>query len=240
MKKTIYVSLLSMFIVPLSVSAAQNGQSVNAQSGQANSNNATATSTIETTQNRNQNQAETQAQTNNPEVGTMTQEQTRTELQTELQKSQSTYAPTQQRTQTRLSAVSQAVENLVTLASRLYTQNQSLSVQIRTNAQEQIRAEDKINQSLDKAESRTGFAKFFIGPNYKQLKTVKQEMEQNRLRIQQLNQIMSQITNASDQTELSNQIQILEAQNTSLEEQLNQDTKGFFLFGWLSKLISGF
>ncbi len=238
MKKIIYISLLSIILVPLSVLAAQNGESANAQSGQSNSNNTTASATASATQN--QNRTETQAQTNNPDVGTMTQEQIRTELQTELQKSQSTYAPTQQMTQTRLSAVSQVVENLVTLASRLYTQNQSLSVQIRTTAQEQIKAEDRVNQSLDKAESRTGFAKFFIGPNYKQLKTVKQEMEQNRLRIQQLNQIMSQITNTSDQTELASQIKILEAQNTNLEEQLNQDTKGFSLFGWLSKLISGF
>jgi hypothetical protein len=236
MKKVVYVSLLSIIIVPLSVLAAQNGESANAQSGQANSNNATASATVSTTQNQNQ----TQAQTNNPDVGTMTQEQIRTELQTELQKSQSAYVPTQQKTQTRLGAVSQVVENLVTLASRLYTQNQSLSVQIRTTAQEQIRSEDKINQSLDKAESRTEFAKFFIGPNYKQLKTVKQEMEQNRLRVQQLNQIMSQIANTSDQTELASQIKILEAQNTNLEEQLNQDTKGFSLFGWLSKIISGF
>jgi len=236
MKKVIYTSLLSIIIVPLSVLAAQNGESANAQSGQANSNNATASATVSTTQNQNQ----TQTQTNNPEVGTMTQEQTRTELQAELQKSQPTYTPTRQMSQTRLTAVSQTVENLVTLASRLYTQNQSLSVQIRTTAQEQIKAEDKINQSLDKAESRTGFAKFFVGPNYKQLKVVKQEMEQNRLRIQQLNQIMSQITNTSDQTELANLIKILEAQNTNLKEQLNQDTKGFSLFGWLSKLISGF
>jgi vacuolar-type H+-ATPase subunit I/STV1 len=170
----------------------------------------------------------------------MTQEQERVELQTQLQESQPTYTPVRQTTQLRLNAISQVVENLVTLASRLYTQNQSLSIQVRTTSQEQIRAEDKINQSLDKAESRSGFAKFFVGPNYRQLKTVRQEMEQNRLRIQQLNQIMSQIANTSDQTELANQIKIMETQNTRLEEQLNQDTKGFALFGWLSKLMSGF
>jgi len=51
---------------------------------------------------------------------------------------------------------------------------------------------------------------------------------------------MLQITNASEQTELASQIKILETQNTSLEEQLNQDVEGFSLFGWLSKLISGF
>jgi hypothetical protein len=240
MKKIIYILLFYIFILPFSALAAQNSGSTNAQSGQVNSNNVNASATVSTTQNRTQNQTEAQVQTNNPDIGTMAQEQTRTELQTELQKSQPVYAPVRQMTQTRLSTVSQVVENLVTLASRLYTQDQSLSVQIRTTAQEQIKAEDKVNQALDEAESRSKFARFFIGPNYKQLKVAKQEIEQNRLRVQQLNQIMLQITNASEQTELASQIKILETQNTSLEEQLNQDVEGFSLFGWLSKLISGF
>jgi len=191
-------------------------------------------------QTQTQSQTETQAQTNNPDIGTMTQEQARTELQTELQKSESTYAPERQMNQTRLNAVSRAVQNMLTIASRVAVQNTSLSNKIQTVAQAQIQTQDKVNQSLDKAETRSGFAKFFIGPNYKQLKTAKQEMEQNQLRIQELNQIMSQIANASDQTELKNQIKILEAQNISLEEQLNQDAKGFSLFGWLSKWINRF
>ena len=192
------------------------------------------------TQDQTQSQTETQVQTNNPDVGTMTQEQARAELQTELQKSESTYSPEGQAAQIRLNAVSQAVQNMLIIASRVATQNTSLSNQIQTTAQAQIQTQDRVNQSLDKAESRSGFTKFFIGPNYKQLKAAKQEIEQNQLRIRELNQIMSQITNTSDRTELENQIRILESQNTALSEQLNQDVKGFSLFGWLSKLINKF
>lgn len=54
-----------------------------------------------------------------------------------------------------------------------------------------------------------------------ELKNVKQEIEQNRLRIQELNQIMAKISNQTDKTNLQNQIQILEEQNTNLTEQLN-------------------
>lgn len=250
MKKDVFIVAIFgvIFALPISALATQNNQSANAQSGQSvsstnSTSTATSTSTVTattTTQSRTQSQTEVQVQTNNPETGVMTQEQTRTELQTELEKSQPTYTPTKQTSQIRLNIMSQAVEDLVTLASRLYTGNQAASIQIRTTAQEQIKAEDRINQSLDKAESRTAFAKFFIGPNYGQLKTAKQEMEQNRLRIEELNQVMSQISNVSDQIELESQIKILEDQNTILQEQLNHDTRGFSLFGWLSRMISKF
>ncbi len=119
-------------------------------------------------------------------------------------------------------------------------QDTTIGEQIRVIARNQGESEDVVNQSLEKAQNRRAFAKFFVGPAYSQLKNVKQQIEQNQLRIQQLNQIAAQISNQADQTNLQNQIQILEKQNTDLEEQLNQDTKGFSLFGWLSKLISGF
>lgn len=222
-KILILVAVLSL-LTPISVVAAQNGQlggSNNEQSGQ-----------------QNQGQTSTMTQTNNPGTGTMTQEQARIELQTQLQQSEPTYNPIRTMNQTRLNAVSTAVRNMLTVASRIAIQNQSISSQIQTAAQAQIKFQDQINQSLDKAESRSGFAKFFIGPNYKEFKNVKQAMEQNQLRIQELNQVMAQITNTSDQAELQNQIKILEAQNTSLAEQLNKDIAGFSLFGWLSRLIS--
>ncbi len=249
MKKDVFIAAIFgvILVLPISALATQNNQSASAQSGQSvsittSTSATTATATVSATQSqtRSQSQTRAQVQTNNPETGVMTQEQTRTELQTELEKSQPTYTPTKQTSQVRLNIMSQAVEDLVTLASRLYTANQSASIQIRTTAQEQIKAEDRINQSLDKAESRTAFAKFFIGPNYGQLKTAKQEMEQNRLRIEELNQVMSQISNVSDQIELESQIKILEDQNTILQEQLNHDTRGFSLFGWLSRMISKF
>lgn len=223
-KLLITLGLLGFISMPTSMLAASENAN---QTGQANQGNST-TNSVDTTQN----------QTNNPNVGTMTQEQARTELQTMLQQSESTYTPTRTQNQTRLNLVSTAVQNMLTIASRIATQNTSISNKIQTVAKAQIQMQDKVNQALDKAESRSGFAKFFVGPNYKQLKTVKQEMEQNQLRIQELNQIMSQISNQGDKTELQNQIKVLEDENTALSEQLNQDVKGFSLFGWLSRLIS--
>lgn len=235
------VALMLVFM-PFSALATNGNVSQSNQSGQASqtidaTGQQSGVGTPSATGMGTQSQTSTQTQTNNPGTGVMTQEQARTELQT-LQQSQPTYSPLREASQVRLRATSEAVQNMLTIASRVATQNQAISDQIQTAAQAQIQAQDKINQALDKAESRSAFIKFFIGPNYKELKTVKQEMEQNQLRIQELNQIATQINNSTDQTELKAQIKILEEQNASLNEQLNKDTKGFSLFGWLTRIIN--
>lgn len=231
MKKLLFSIGLVISILPGAALAVQNGQSANSQSGQANSS-ATAVSTVSATQNQNQSQTQTQAST-----GTMTQDQIRTQLRTELQESEPTFVPKNTVAQQHRSQVATTVENIILLSAN---QDTTIGEQIRVIARAQGAAEDSVNQSLEKAQSRTTFAKFFVGPNYNQLENVKQQIEQNWLRIQQLNQIATQISNQADQTNLQNQIQTFEKQNTNLEEQLNQDTRGFSLFGWLSRLVSGF
>ena len=101
-------------------------------------------------------------------------------------------------------------------------------------------SEDAINMALDKAEDRSGFAKFFIGPNYKQLEEAKAEMEQNRLRIADLNQVMEECQNEADKSELRLQINTLEEQNTALDSQIDGDEEVFSLLGWLVKLVGGY
>jgi len=242
MRKILILVAIFSLLSPLSVVAAQNGQpdGTNFQTGQANTTQGSASTSTSTSPGsiQNQSQTSTMTQTNNPGAGTMTQEQARTELQTQLEQNKPTYTPARAGNQARLNAVSTACQNMLTVASRVATENQSLSNEIQTAAQAQIKFQDQVNQSLDKAESRSGFAKFFVGPNYKELGNVKQAMDQNQVQIQKLNQIAAQINNTSDQTELRNQIQILEAQNTSLGEQLKKDVSGFSLFGWLNRWIN--
>lgn len=234
MKKIIFTIIFSMLLLPISVLAAQNGQSDNAQSGQGNANSTTSNSSDDSSQN----QVRTETQTNNPDFGTMTQEQIRTELNTEIQESKPSFTPQNTTNQQHMNQVAAAIENIIMLSANI--SDTTIGEQVRIIARNQGESEDVVNQSLEKAQNRSAFAKFFIGPNYKELKTVKQEMEQNRLRIQELNQIMSNISNQGDQTNLQNQIQVLEEQNTSLEEQLNKNIQGFSLFGWLSKLMNNF
>jgi hypothetical protein len=182
----------------------------------------------DTTQNREENQE----RTNNPETGTMTEEQT------QFNNAASNYVPQNQATQQHAAQVQSTVQNMIQLSYQI--NNESLGNQIRTMAQEQINSEDNANQALEKAQMRSNFAKFFVGADYAQLKIVKQEMEQNQLRIQALQQMCDQISNESDRTELKNQLQTLEEQNISLQDQLRNEESGFSLFGWIIKFINNY
>jgi len=181
-------------------------------------------------------QTQTQNQTQNQGEETQLQIQERTEA--EVQKNKSSYTPEGATSRTRTEAVGDAVENMTRLSYQL--ENENLGEQLRTISRQQIQSLDKTNQDLDQAEERNAFAKFFIGANYNQLKTAKQEMEQNRLRIQELNRIMAQISNEGDRTELKSQIATLERQNTALTDQINEILSNFSLLGWLFKWISGY
>lgn len=181
-------------------------------------------------------QTQTQNQTQNQGEETQLQIQERTE--TELQKSKPLYSPEGSTSRTRTEAMGDVVENMVRLSFQL--ENEDLGQQIRTVTQQQLQSLDRTNQALDKTEGRSAIAKFFIGANYNQLKIAKQEMEQNRLRIQELNRIRAQISNESDETELKNQIQILEEQNTALSNQINDILSGFSLLGWFFKWLSSY
>lgn len=241
MKKTLFaITLASIMLMPVTALAANNSSS---NQGQTNGNSTQSVNSSQPTQSQasTQNQGnatQIQTQSNNPETGLMTQDQIRTRLEADLKTVESEYSPQNEMATQRMSSVSQAVQNLLQSSYRLESQNKKLGEQVRAIAQNQVQTHDKINQSLDKAEKRSGFAKFFVGPNYKELSNARQQMEQNQLKIQELNQIAAQVSNQADQTELKNQIQTLEEQNTSLKEQLQKDTTGFSLFGWLNRWIN--
>ena len=92
-------------------------------------------------------------------------------------------------------------------------------------------------QALDNAQGRGAVLKFFLGPNYKELKEIKKVIGQNQQRINELNRIKPQIGNEGEKTDLENQAQVLEEQNTALQNEVGDLTSGFSLLGWLSKII---
>lgn len=233
-----FVSLLSLIIFASSRAfAQQNGANSLSQSNPSDSITQNQTqSSGESTQNQTEN--EIQTQTNNPLLGTMTQAELELRIESQIQESKPIYSARNSESQTRTGAVEKASQNLIRLSYQI--ENQSEADQIRLIAKEQTANQDLINKDLDKADDRTSIAKFFIGPNYGQLENAKQTMEQNRLRIQELNRIMAQISNQGTKTELQNQISIFEQQNTSLESQIDDLETGFSLFGWLVRWIKGY
>lgn len=80
---------------------------------------------------------------------------------------------------------------------------------------------------------------FFKIENYRELKSAKQIMTQNQNKIEELENLMLQIENEAEYTNLLNQLQILKTEQLSLEADINSAKSGFSLFGWLNKIIIG-
>lgn len=129
----------------------------------------------------------------------------------------------------RRSAVANAVQEMLQVADR----NGGIGQEVKTIAQAQNQNQEKIEASLTKVQSRSGFAKFLIGPNYGEIKNAEKLLEQNREQIKQLNEIKSQLTNQGDEQTLATQIQTLEQANSEIENSLTKEKGGFSLFGWL-------
>jgi uncharacterized protein YaaQ len=136
--------------------------------------------------------------------------------------------------QQRRSQVANAVQEIIQIAEN----NNQFGQQIKAIAQAQNQNQIKIEESLEKVQSRSGFTKFFVGPNYGEINNAEKILEQNREQIQQLNQIMSQITNQSEQQALTEQVEILEQSNIGIENALKSYENGFSLLGWMFKLFS--
>lgn len=109
-------------------------------------------------------------------------------------------------------------------------------------AQNQVGNQIKLEQNIEKIQSRRAFEKFLIGPDYKEIKSAQETLAQNREQIRQINQIITQVSNEGDQQQLTeiikNQIKALEQADQEMETLLNNAQKGFSLFGWLNKLLS--
>jgi len=134
----------------------------------------------------------------------------------------------------RRSQVANAVQEMLQIAER----NGGIGHQVKTIAQTQIQNQEKLEASLQKIQSRSGFTKFFIGPNYSEINNAKKILEQNREQIKQLNQVKNQLVNQGDVQNLTLQIQTLEQANLEIENSLLTAQKGFSLFGWVFRLFS--
>ena len=134
----------------------------------------------------------------------------------------------------RRSQVANAVQEILQIAER----NGGIGQQVKTIAQTQIQNQEKLEASLQKIQSRSGFTKFFIGPNYSEINNAKKILEQNREQIKQLNQVKNQLVNQGDAQNLTLQIQTLEQANLEIENSLLTAQKGFSLFGWVFRLFS--
>ena len=167
--------------------------------------------------------------------------QDQTQTQDRLQSPTASETPLQVRnlqSQERGNAVSEAAQNLIEASYQIT--NKGIGDQIRTIAQTQVQDMNQVNKSIDIADQRSAITKFFIGPNYKELKIAKELRDQNVLRITQLEQLALQVEDGSEEMVINNAVATLEAENSSLGGQIDIMASGFSLFGWLNRLIYGY
>lgn len=109
--------------------------------------------------------------------------------------------------------------------------------EVKDIAQNQTKLQDEIKSDYTQLNSRGTMAKFFVGSDKKLIKSMEQKMEQNRLMIQQLEELKLQTKNAGDLQQLQETIDLMTYQNTSLQEKIDREGKINGMFGWLLNLF---
>ena len=109
--------------------------------------------------------------------------------------------------------------------------------QVITITETQVQRREKLETSLQKVQSRGGFTKFFVGPDYGEINNAKKLLAQNREQIKQLDEVQNQLTDKNDKQKLPEQVQLLAQTTQEIENSLNTSQKGFSLFGWLFRLF---
>ena len=132
------------------------------------------------------------------------------------------------------SAVANFVQNLLQVADR----EGGIGQQVRVIAQQQNQSASTTIQAMEKVQTRSKIKTFFFGSDYKNLGTLRSEMVQTRNRLEQLNRLMEKVQDEGDKTELQNQIQTLEQEQTKIESFIKAEEGKFSLFGWLVKLFN--
>lgn len=227
MRKIILTSVIFGLLILVSpVLAAQNGQGEGQGGAQAQQvNDASSGNQVQ-----NANQVQTQNQGEDQQLQVSSQEQ---ESLGDNQGSKSA-SPRSEKALEKMSNVAKKVEELLTTQGA----RGGIGEQISQFANAQNQAQSQIQEDLDSVDKRGGFMKFLIGPDYKALKSMQKQMEQNQVRIQLLEQLRNEVQNQDDADQIQETIQALVEQNTALQDRVNLEENTGSLLGWLFKLLN--
>lgn len=133
-----------------------------------------------------------------------------------------------------MSIVAQKVEELLGVEDRFG----GIGKQISAVAREQKSAQGDLDELLTNVENRKGWKNRLFGYDRKVVSEMEGLVQRNQLRIQQLQELKSQVQNTGDQQQLQETIQSMINQNTSLQEQIQQEKDVNGIFGWLIGLFN--
>lgn len=188
----------------------------------------------EPVQNKNQVQTQNQGEEQQLQVGTQEQQGAETEESSNSNSQNSNpQGKTKSLTETG-SFVSQQIKQLLNTESA----SGGIGDQVREWAKVQNQSQAKIQKHLDVVEERKGLVRSLFGPNYGSLNELKKEMQQNRVRVQQLEQLKLKLTNQADITNVQEMITLMQEENASLQEKITLEESNSGVFGWLIKLLT--
>lgn len=159
-----------------------------------------------------------------------------TSIQTSNQEQENLQDGSNQTTQSFTENMSQ-VDTQVKLLLQVKTMNE-VGEQVKVVAQEQAQAQNKIQDQINKLESKSKLAKMLTGTDYGAVKNLKQQLEQNKARVMQLEQLLNQLANEGDIKTVQETILSLNQTNENLESMIKSEEQTKSLFGWLVKLFT--
>lgn len=133
-----------------------------------------------------------------------------------------------------MSVVAGKVEELLTLRE----DQGGIGAQVSEIARNQVQSQVQTELEISKIDARSGLLKTIIGPDYKSLKNMNMIIEQNRMRITQLEQLMNQLENEGDTIKVQETVQALTEQNTALQERVALEEQTGSLLGWLFRMLA--
>jgi len=128
-----------------------------------------------------------------------------------------------------------STENLNRVTTR--SNNPETGEQVRTMVERHERVQTKTATALKSMSKRSGLAKLILGPDYKNAREVKGAMTELNSDIDTLTTLKEDMWGL-DAENIQTAIDGLQEEVAVLEGELENQTTGFSLFGWLGKLIS--
>jgi hypothetical protein len=136
-----------------------------------------------------------------------------------------------------------AVQNMSIVAEKVQLLLQlkttgGIGDQVRQIARDQEQAQTKIQEHLQKIDSKGVLAKLLLGPDYNSINRLEEQLGQNKLNVQELQQLQTQLTNKEDQKAVQEAIQALIRVNESLQARIDAENNTFNMFGWIFRLFA--
>ncbi len=222
MKKTSIIAFLLMFGL---VAQAQ-GVSTNSNQG-----NKAGQTGVQAQGNQTGNAIQTQEQ--NKVMNQGEDSQIQTQEQNKVQTKDKTKSKEQFNAETHRSTVANFVQSLLSVAER----EGGIGQEVKSIAQQQNNIKDRTSDLINAVENRNKVKTFLIGTSYKNIGELRSQMVQTRNRLEQLKRLSEKTQNEGDKTELQNQIQTLEQDQTRINNFISENESHFSLFGWAVKLF---